>query len=687
MLKYRQMQQTIRFGSYTIDPDRLILRKHNVRIKLQRQPFKLLLLLIARRGSVVGRDEMIQELWGDGTQVDFDRSLNFCVSQIRTALGDDSASPKYVETVHREGYRFVGEVDPAEAVAEPEPAPTVPVAPNRRRFLMYAAAGIAGAAGAGLLLNRFLSRQRPKPNTPAAFTGLAGRLGGPAFSPDGRQVAFSWMKEDRLSRAEIHVKLVGSAETLQLTSGEALDEFPVWAADGKSIYFSRELGAEAGIWQVPALGGAAKRIAPLGTAPLYGFKYRRPFDILPGGGFLASFHEAGRGWVILRIMANGEKVAALTAPPNGSYDHNPTVSPDGKSFVFVRSVGGDPKELRVQPLSGGESAPLVRATWVHSATWTPDGKSVLYCASVQGAHGIWLVPASGGEPRLMQGAGARLQDITLSPTGGIAAYTEENPRIDLWRAPLRDAGEPRRLIVSGRVHDSPRFSPDGKRLAYYSNRAGPMQVWIADANGGGAHPLTNGLYPDWSPDGKRLAYLFQGGIHTIAADGGQAETVWNAGRNFVTRPVWSPDGNWIYFESNLHGGIDIYKLPAKPGAVAPVRVTQSGGIRPQIYDGFLYFLKRQTGTMRVSLNGGAEERMGQSSIAHTAMPDGLYVLTADWRLLRIDYRTKAVMEIRRLEKATNGSSIAISPDEGQVVYAYQADAGHEIMLVRDFDWR
>ncbi|MBM3754134.1 MAG: hypothetical protein FJW38_09165 [Acidobacteria bacterium] len=172
MLKYREMQQTIRFGPFTIDPDRLVLRKHNVRIKLQRQPFKLLLLLIGRRGSLVDRETMIQELWGDGTQVDFDRGLNFCISQIRTALGDHSASPKYIETVHREGYRFIGEIDrEGEAAVAPPPEP---VPPDRRRFGMIAACGIAGAAVVGVLLNRISSPKPATPKAPTPLTGLAG---------------------------------------------------------------------------------------------------------------------------------------------------------------------------------------------------------------------------------------------------------------------------------------------------------------------------------------------------------------------------------------------------------------------------------------------------------------------------------------------------------------------------------
>lgn len=674
----------------------MVLRKHAVRIKLQRQPFKLLLLLIRHQGVVVGRDAMIQELWGDGTQVDFDRSLNFCISQIRTALGDDAAAPKYIETVHREGYRFVGSTAMEESAweevpcaPEPIPAPGPAVVVARRRFAVWAGLGligVAGVAGVGLPMWRLARRPRAAPSPPVPLTGLAGRLSGPAFSPDGKQVAFAWAREGPPGKGEIHVKLIGSVETLQLTSGETLDEFPRWAPDGKSIFFTREQNQEGELWEVPALGGTPRRIAPLGASPLYGYNLRRPFDLLPSGGFLASIRTPGRGWAIARISANGEAGPKLTSPPPRHSDHNPTVAPDGRSFAFVRSEGGSPKELHVQPLGGGTAAQLVPEARVTSAAWAPDGKGILFCGWVGSVGGIWMVAANGGEPRLVHGASAKVQDITLAAEGNLAAYVEERPRVDLWRASLRDAGEPRPLVVSARQHDSPRFSPDGKKLAFFTNRGAGMQAWIANADGSGAHPLTDGLYPSWSPEGKRLAYLLRNSIRTIAVEGGTARTVWSENGIYLTRPVWSPDGNWIYFESSRGGAIDIWRVPSTADNGPIVQVTKSGAIHPQVYGDFLYYRRRSAGTMRVPMEGGAEERVGPEGTAFAVMPGGLYVLR-EGELLLVDSRTRAVRSLRHLEKAAGGSAIAVSPDETYVVYAHQANAGHEIMLMRDLDWR
>ncbi|MBL8214139.1 MAG: PD40 domain-containing protein [Bryobacterales bacterium] len=534
-----------------------------------------------------------------------------------------------------------------------------------------------------------LNRSRPKPpaaSQPIPLTGLAGRLSGPAFSPDARQVAFAWTREDRPSRGEIHVKLIGSAETLQLTNGDTLDEFPRWSPDGKSVIFTRQQDQDAALWQVPALGGTPKRITSLGAAPLYGYSFRRPFDVLPSGGFLASIRDPARGWIIVRIDENEGSGEALTSSPKDHFDRNPTASPDGRSFVFVRSESASPRELHVQSLAGGPSVRVVQDAWVTSAAWTPDSQSVLFCGSFRGGNGIWMTPAVGGEPRLVYGTSATLHDITLSPTGDLAAYAEENPRVDLRSAPLRRPGEPRPLITSARIHDSPRFSPDGKRLTFCSNRTGAMQVWIANAEGRGAHPLTSGTYPSWSPDGKRLVYLPRGGIYAIPSEGGVAENVLAPDRFFVTRPVWSPDGKSIFFESSRGGPIEIWKTPVTPSRRKPVRITRGGGIHPQIHGAFVYYRKRHSGTMRSSLEGGQKERMGPEGTAHAAMPGGLYVLTQDRQLLHIDYATRAVNSLRHLDKAAGGSAIAISGDETSIVYAYQQNAGHEIMLVRDFAW-
>jgi len=107
----------LRFGDFTFDSASGELTRDGRKVRLQRQPSRLLELLIARRGEVVTREEIRQALWGADTHVDFERSLNFCVAKLRAALRDDAASPRFVETIPTRGYRFVADVVTASAPA------------------------------------------------------------------------------------------------------------------------------------------------------------------------------------------------------------------------------------------------------------------------------------------------------------------------------------------------------------------------------------------------------------------------------------------------------------------------------------------------------------------------------------------------------------------------------------------
>src|SRR5216684_3055285 len=98
--------KTARFGVFEIDFTNTELRKHGVRLRIQRQPFQILAALLDHPGEVVAREELIARLWPDGTVVDFDRGLNAAVTRLRQVLSDSAESPKYVETVAGRGPVF-----------------------------------------------------------------------------------------------------------------------------------------------------------------------------------------------------------------------------------------------------------------------------------------------------------------------------------------------------------------------------------------------------------------------------------------------------------------------------------------------------------------------------------------------------------------------------------------------------
>ena len=138
-----------RFGLYEFDARSGTLTREGVPVRLQPQPARVLALLIDRAGDVVTREELRTTVWGEATFVDFERGLNFCIAQIRSALGDSADSPRFIETLPRRGYRFIAPVRPAvETTAPADDAPSAFVPPVsgarwlRRRWIALAAGAV-----------------------------------------------------------------------------------------------------------------------------------------------------------------------------------------------------------------------------------------------------------------------------------------------------------------------------------------------------------------------------------------------------------------------------------------------------------------------------------------------------------------------------------------------------------------
>jgi TolB-like protein/DNA-binding winged helix-turn-helix (wHTH) protein len=110
MQEDRQSRGSLQFGVFELDLQAGELRKHGLRVRLQEQPLKVLVMLLERHGDIVTREELQKELWPADTFVDFDHGVNKAINKVRDALGDSAESPRFVETVSRRGYRFLAEV-------------------------------------------------------------------------------------------------------------------------------------------------------------------------------------------------------------------------------------------------------------------------------------------------------------------------------------------------------------------------------------------------------------------------------------------------------------------------------------------------------------------------------------------------------------------------------------------------
>src|SRR5215475_7039580 len=121
-----------RFGLFETDVAKGTLTRNGIRVKLQDQPFRVLILLLERPGEIISRDELRQKVWPEGTYVDFDGSLNVILKKLRAAIDDDSDNPRFIETVPRRGYRFIAPVSAIGPKSASDPTPTKVVSDDSR---------------------------------------------------------------------------------------------------------------------------------------------------------------------------------------------------------------------------------------------------------------------------------------------------------------------------------------------------------------------------------------------------------------------------------------------------------------------------------------------------------------------------------------------------------------------------
>ena len=247
--------RVLRFEAFEVDLEERELRRSGLRIKIQEQPFQILVLLLERPGAVLAREHLQKALWPDGTFVDFEHGLNTAVKKLREALGDSAEIPRYVETVARRGYRFIAVPEIPAAVPSTRPAPRLWMSATRKAI-------VVGLVLCALVLSLPFYYHSIRPKAVQTVTPVVTTVGEehtPALSPDGQHLAFVW-NGGTGRHFSLYVKVVGTEESLRLTNQASLDFDPVWSPDGRYIAFCRFMKGEKGIYIISALGGAERKV-------------------------------------------------------------------------------------------------------------------------------------------------------------------------------------------------------------------------------------------------------------------------------------------------------------------------------------------------------------------------------------------------------------------------------------------
>jgi Tol biopolymer transport system component len=392
-------------------------------------------------------------------------------------------------------------------------------------------------------------------------------------------------------------------------------------------------------------------------------------------------------------------------------DDNPALSPDGSILAFTRQRGGG-ADLYLLRLGEGYK-PQGEPEKVSSGSpeiigvaWTPDGRDIVACDR---SSTLWRIAASApGKATRLAFASDTVSDVTISRRGNRLAYALEQRESDIYRIDLAgpglNPGIPFKFISSTRLETGPSYSPDGKKIAFYSDRSGAWEVWVCDRDGSNAVQLTSLGGEDidgsaWSPDGRSIAFgLFAGGqqsLFVVSASGGVPRSLAN-NPAYMFRPHWSRDGQIIYFQSTRSGISEIWKMPAAGGDAVQITPNGKERVLPQVSaDGKFLFYERadrypeECSVWRMPVGGGEETMVLDSTPCHppfAVWKQGIYFFTKPdsqgrQDLTLYDFLTGSRRKILTIEEP--GSYIAVSPDGRAILYTrsvYPSD----LMLVENF---
>jgi Tol biopolymer transport system component/DNA-binding winged helix-turn-helix (wHTH) protein len=732
MLESRNMtsgnpKSRVRFGPYEADLDTQELWKSGVRLKLGGQPFGLLTMLLKRPGELVTRDELHATLWSSDTFVDFNHGLNAAMNKLRDCLNDSADDPKYIETLPRRGYRFIAQVqrngDKPEAKVAAPPAPPRPVGeplekvswlesapvdsvPIPYRWLVvFTLLLIVGVAGA--LFHFYSGARRSGAELAGILPGAPRPSVAPVFSPDGQKIAFRLEDDSELGKGSghptgIYVSDLGSGALTSLTQ-ERESGNPTWSPDGESLAFVRTKQDDRAIYKVSAKGGEVSRMAKLNS-----HSSQTDLDWSPDGKYIVFTGVSPNGSAPLFAFSIATNdVLPLTDPVGKDQDWGPAYSPDGKRIAFVRRRSADLAEnIFVASLQGAAAQQLTFGGGAIESppTWTSDGNWVVYTTSQSGEARLWRVPSTGGPAETLPGIGApSLHPSIPREAGTLLAYQSILGDSSIWRlnvsqVPASDAGLV--VISAAGSNEGPRLSPNGRKLAFMSNRGGSMEIWISDPDGSYPLKLTNldGCgSPQWSPDSRSIAFdsVHGGrpGVYVVNLDGGEPRVLADgSSQNLV--PSWSHDGRWIYFASDRAGQDNIWKVRSTGGDA--VRVTQHEGFAPiESPDGkTLYFATSRFPNPEIAqmpVEGGKEAVV--SPLLRPAFWAGWTVTEAGFYFLASQSEGRTALELfdpktdaTRMVTSLSGNAFWLSSsNDGQTLWFNQKQEGQNVILVkRDF---
>ena len=517
----------LRFGEFEFDLLSGKLFRGGRPVKIQPQPLRVLAVLLERAGETVSRESLRARVWGDATFVEFDQGLNYCIRQIRVALRDGASEPVYIETLPKQGYRFIGPIEISTEVPRPDgadhttAAPAVPngivvpatdgspqpaplLSTRRVSASHWALAVFAVLAVGGVAVYSSLGPQ-PAGVKYAQLTDFTDSALAPALSPDGRMVAFIRGGSGFLTADQVYVKVLPDGEAKRLTDDPRLKYGVTFTPDGGQVAYTVLQSPSWDTYTVSVLGGDSHLFLKNAAAPTWLDQHQ----------LLFSRTRSGQHMGIVTGTAIGPEFRELYFPRHErAMAHYSSVSPDHRAALVVEmDENGQWAPCRLISLDGGfDARPIGPPGPCTSVGWSPDGLWMYFTASVDGHSHLWRQRFQGGEPKQITSGPIEAEGIAVEKNGRSLITSMGVHESSIW---IHDHNGERSLSSEGEIVadvSPPSFASDDSVLYYLlrhgSSGLGP-ELWRMMVNSGKSEAVFPGVSMvayDVSPDGKQVVY-------------------------------------------------------------------------------------------------------------------------------------------------------------------------------------
>lgn len=655
-----ETKQIFEFAEFRVDLSEKTLLKNDVPVRLTPKALDTLAILVTNAGRLLGKDELMREIWQD--RFVEEGNLAFNIKVLRKALGDDAANPRFIETVPRRGYRFiadvrraasangsafatlddshepttasnldpesetvqgeVGDLEPHQhshsknaAVVDIHKTPDLPAESRSLRSYPYlvlaALAGVFVVAAIGYSTYRLYSAAATATDERLATVDRLTSNGNvvlAALSPDGKFIAYS---AGEAGSQSIWLKNIAAGSEKQITLSTEHNSFNslAFSPDGNYLFY----GSKGMLFRLPVLGDTPTRV-------LSDFGGEIAFS--PDGRQFAyiAYPPENRETAALMIAdtdGNDRKTAAVSSRPR-LFLRSAAWSPDGKFIACVALSADGHQEIAAISVADGSVTAVPSPRWntVMRIAWKPDGQSLLAVAEESGdlLNQIWSVPFSRGEARRVTGDGYNYQNVAVAADGRSIAAVRSEQSAHLWLMPAGDRQQIKQITTGFGKYDGVfalHWKPDGK-IIFANAPSGRAALWQSNEDGS---------------DPKRLA-----------AD--------------VTGAAISPDGRFAIFQDSDESGTGLFKMDLEEST--RTRLTSGTDDHPAISpDGRSVVFTRfgqDVALWKVAMEGGEPQKITNFAGYPTASvfsPDG-----------------SMIAFYRGVSSSTSAPTIAIIPADG-----------------------